>query len=536
MSDEKFPQNPNDAKELRSALPRIEVEPTPTSPESEQEHAAAGARTASTPRLEPVEGIPVTGRPVTDEAVREAYTAERQPAPYAYAQPEDANEGSQTFAHAAHDAQSGGPVPPAGAHAAPASQAQAPVVTEKHTVVKTRAKKMPVFLASLLGLVAGAALVIALVMSGAFRVDSEGAAPAATQSAGSTTKIDIDPEDTTLAEAVASKALPSVISITVETRDGGGIGSGVILDTEGHALTNYHVVQGAQGISVKLNNGENYEAEVVGTDESSDLAVIKIDASADVLTPIEVADSDELNVGEWVMAIGSPFGNEQSVSTGIVSALYRSTALPSSTGTSIYANMIQTDAAINPGNSGGALVNDEGKLIGINSIIESESGSSAGVGFAIPSNYAIDIANQIIDGKTPVHAYLGATLTTVNAYNARMNNLAVSTGAYVVEVAADGPADKAGLKQGDIITAVDGDPVDSADSLIILIREHEVDDKVTLSVNRDGKDEKLEVTLGSDEALQAEQQDSAEGDNPGDSMSEEDFYNYLEQFLNSQGY
>ncbi len=529
MSDEKLPQSPDDAKGLRNALPRIEVEPTPTPSESEQAEAAHAAHAAGTPRLEPVEGIPVTGRPVSDEAVREAYTAERQPAPYAYVQPEDANEGSQTFAHAAHDAQAGGPVPPVGTHAASAAQSSAPVVTEKHTVVKTRAKKMPVFLASLLGLVAGAALVIALVMSGAFRVDSDGAA-------GGTTTIDIDPEDTTLAEAVASKALPSVVSITVETRDGGGIGSGVILDTEGHALTNYHVVQGAQGISVKLNNGVSYEAEVVGTDESSDLAVIKIDASADVLTPIEVADSDELNVGEWVMAIGSPFGNEQSVSTGIVSALYRSTALPSSTGTSIYANMIQTDAAINPGNSGGALVNDEGKLIGINSIIESESGSSAGVGFAIPSNYAVNIANQIIDGKTPVHAYLGATLTTVNAYNARMNNLAVSTGAYVVEVAADGPADKAGLKQGDIITAVDDDPVDSADSLIILIREHEVDDKVTLSVNRDGKDETLEVTLGSDEALQADQQDSAEGDNPGDSMSEEDFYNYLEQFLNSQGY
>lgn len=235
------------------------------------------------------------------------------------------------------------------------------------------------------------------------------------------------------------------------------------------------------------------------------------------------------------MAIGSPFGNEQSVSTGIVSALYRSTALPSTNGTSIYANMIQTDAAINPGNSGGALVNDRGELIGINSVIESYSGSSSGVGFAIPANYAIDIAEQIIDGKTPVHPYLGVTLTSVNAIVARRDNLAVNEGARVVEVSADSPAAKAGLQPDDVITQIDDTPVDSADSLIIAMRSYEVGDKVDLSVVRGASDKKIKVELGSDEALQKEQADSAEGSGSGNSMTEEELLRYLEEYLGRGG-
>ena len=234
---------------------------------------------------------------------------------------------------------------------------------------------------SLAGLAVGAVLVIALVMSGAFRITDSNVEAAST---GSTQTIDIDPEDTTLAEVVSAKALPSVVSITAladqssngalstssDSASSGSIGSGVILDKDGNILTNNHVVEGATSIAVTLDDGTSAEAELVGADSSSDLAVIRIkDTSGLSLTPIEVADSDDLTVGEWVMAIGSPFGNEQSVSTGIVSALYRSTAMQSTSGTSIYANMIQTDAAINPGNSGGALVNGEGKLIGINSVI-----------------------------------------------------------------------------------------------------------------------------------------------------------------------
>ena len=400
--------------------------------------------------------------------------------------------------------------------------------TVKHTVVKTKTKKAPVFLASFGGLVVGAVLVIAPVMSGAFKItDSDVQATGNT----STQNIEIDAEDTTLAEVVAAKAQPSVVSISTTTSEGSGVGSGVVLDTDGNVLTNYHVIEGATELVVSMG-GESYEAELVGEDSSSDLAVIRLkDVDSSKLTPIEIGDSDDLSVGEWVMAIGSPFGNEQSVSTGIVSALYRSTALPSTSGTSIYANMIQTDAAINPGNSGGALVNDNGELIGINSIIESYSGSSSGVGFAIPVNYAINIASQIIDGKTPVHPYLGVSLTSVNALSARANNLGATEGALVVAVSDGGPAADAGIQENDIITKIDGEQVTSADGLIIALREHEVGDKVTLTVVRDSKEQEVEVTLGSDEALQTDQQDNSQGDASGNSMTEEEFLQYLEELM-----
>lgn len=427
-------------------------------------------------------------------------------------------------------------------HAAvpPMAQAQGACERETRTVVKTRAKKLPVFLSALAGLVAGGLLMVALVFTGALDISSDKGAVVSNTSAPQ--NISIDAEDTTLPEVVSAKSLPSVVSITTTIESSGlamggsdegsgSIGSGVILDTDGNILTNYHVIEGATGIVVTLDDGTSLEAELVGSDESSDLAVIRVkDAGSANLTPIEVGDSDALTVGEWVMAIGSPFGNEQSVSTGIVSALYRSTALPSTNGSSIYANMIQTDAAINPGNSGGALVNDKGELIGINSVIESYSGSSSGVGFAIPVNYAINIAEQIVDGKTPVHPYLGVSLATVNALNARQNGLSVDAGAYVSDVTADGPAAAAGIQKGDIITAVDGDAVSSADGLIIELREHEVGDKVTMTVVR-GKDEiQVEVELGSDEALQAEQEDVSQDTGNG-GLSDEEILRYLQELM-----
>ena len=425
--------------------------------------------------------------------------------------------------------------------------------TVAHTVVKTKTKKLPVFLCSLAGMVVGAVLVVALIMTGALNVNRDaGTATATTDSSGGTQTIKIDSEDTTLAEAVSAKALPSVVSITAwssgssesvmqgdDSESSGSIGSGVVLDTDGNVLTNNHVVEGATDITVSLN-GESYEAELVGADTSSDLAVIKIkDVDAKNLTPIEVGDSDGLNVGEWVMAIGSPFGNEQSVSTGIVSSLYRSTALPTTSGTYIYANMIQTDAAINPGNSGGALVNDNGELVGINSIIESYSGSSSGVGFAIPSNYAVKIAKQIISGKTPEHPYLGVRLGTVTASNARQNNLSVNEGAYVGEVVSDSPADEAGIKEGDVVTKVNDEQISSADSLIIALRSYDVGDTVTLIVQR-GKDEKkIDVKLGSDADAQTSQKGEEDNtdstDGAGNGMSEEEFLDYLRDLMGNGG-
>ena len=413
-------------------------------------------------------------------------------------------------------------------------------VVNKHTVVKTKTKKLPIFITALAGCACGALLVIALIMSGTLDIGGGKNAVTAGASGSSTQKITIDSEDTTLAEAVSAKALPSVVSITAtssgsqgsslsQSADGsdssGSVGSGVVLDTEGHILTNNHVVDGYDQYVVTMDDGTTYEAEFVGNDASSDLAVIKL----------KDADSSKLNVGEWVMAIGSPFGNEQSVSTGIVSALYRSTAMSSTSGNTIYANMIQTDAAINPGNSGGALVNDNGELVGINSLIESYSGSSSGVGFAIPVNYAKNIADQIIDGKTPVHPYLGATLSSVNALNARTNKLSTDSGAYVASVVEDGPAAKAGIQEGDVITKLGDDEITSADGLIIALRSHEVGEKVEITLVRGKEEKKVTVELGSDEELQNQQQDDSSTDTGNGGITDEQLRQYLEELLGQQG-
>jgi putative serine protease PepD len=325
-------------------------------------------------------------------------------------------------------------------------------------------------------------------------------------------------EDASLAEAVAAKTLPSVVNIDVYASFGGGgffndfndgtngegalqeygLGSGVVISEDGYILTNYHVVEGGSEYLVRFDQDTQYKATVVGQDPSSDLAVLKVEATG--LTPVEIGDSSEVSIGEWVMTLGSPFGLEKSVSTGIVSALYRSTTMPSTTGVSFYANMIQTDAAINPGNSGGALVNSEGKLIGINTLISSNSGSFSGVGFAIPSNYAMNVARQIMEGKEVEHAYLGIQLQTIDASNAAAIGTDVEAGAYVEQVVADSPAAQAGLENGDVITGLDGVRISSAAELVINVRGHLVGDTVTLEVHRGGSTQSIPVTLGSDKS------------------------------------
>ena len=337
------------------------------------------------------------------------------------------------------------------------------------------------------------------------------------------TIVDSEDEDASLAETVAAKCLPSVCSIDVYTEtsssdlygyyygydeDGelteSSLGSGVVLSEDGYILTNYHVIEDSDALEVTID-GTVYEAEVVGYDSSSDIAVLKAqDASG--LTAIEIGDSDDLTVGEWVMSIGSPFGLEQSVATGVVSATSRSQILDStddygnSTGEyTIYPNMIQTDAAINPGNSGGALVNSDGQLIGINTLITSYSGNYSGVGFAIPANYAVSIAETIISGETPTHAQLGVSLTSIDSTMADRYGLSVDSGAYVTAVSSGSGAEEAGIQEGDIITAFDGEAVESASDLMIDVRTKSPGDTVTITLTRDGESMDVEVTLGSDE-------------------------------------
>ena len=324
-------------------------------------------------------------------------------------------------------------------------------------------------------------------------------------------------EDATLAESVADKCLPSVCSVDVYTSTTSyygfdlstssedltesSLGSGVVISEDGYIITNYHVIEDSDALEVTID-GTVYEAEVIGYDASSDIAVIKAqDASG--LTAIELGDSDELSVGEWVMSIGSPFGLEQSVATGVVSATNRSQILDSSDEEdgeiTIYTNMIQTDAAINPGNSGGALVNSDGQLIGINTLITSYSGNYSGVGFAIPANYAISIAEQLIAGETPTHASLGVSLSSLNEELSERYGISIAEGALVSGVDEGSGADEAGIQWGDVITAFNGEEITSASDLMLAVRSQEPGDVVTVTINRNGESMDLEVTLGSDE-------------------------------------
>ncbi|MCI2127635.1 MAG: trypsin-like peptidase domain-containing protein [Olsenella sp.] len=367
----------------------------------------------------------------------------------------------------------------------------------------------PIVAGAISGVVATLVVVLVLSLTGFFgrSTTASGSSSSSGSSSTSNGTINITSNDTdaSTAEAVAAKAMPSVVSVNVTTDSGEGLGSGVILDTDGDIITNYHVIDGATSISVTID-GKSYEASVVGSDSSSDLAVIKAELNGDSVTPIEVGDSSQLNVGSWVMTIGSPFGLDQSVSEGIVSALYRNELLQSSSDDTIYTNLIQVDAAINPGNSGGALVNDQGQLVGICTLYSSSTESFAGIGFAIPGNYAVEIANKIINGEEVTHAYIGLSMQTVNAQNARSNGLSVNQGAYVAEVVSGSPADEAGIQKGDIIVAMDGEEITSADGMVLAVRSHEIGDTVTVTVVRGTETKDLTVTLGSDEALQAQRE------------------------------
>jgi serine protease Do len=265
-----------------------------------------------------------------------------------------------------------------------------------------------------------------------------------------------------------------------------GLGSGVIVSADGYILTNNHVVNGADVIKVGLNDGRELAAKVVGTDPQSDLAVVKVDAKN--LPAITFADSDIVEVGDRVLAVGNPFGIGQTVTSGMVSGLGRATQ------DLAYEDFIQTDAAINPGNSGGALVDAEGRLIGINTAILSRSGGSQGIGFAIPSNLAHNVMEQLTATGKVVRGYLGVEMQEVTPALAEQFKLATNHGALVADVVPDSPAAKAGLKSSDVITKFDGKPVTDARHLKLAVAEVQPGQKVDTEVMRDGKTLTLSVT------------------------------------------
>lgn len=273
------------------------------------------------------------------------------------------------------------------------------------------------------------------------------------------------------------------------------LGSGVIVDAKkGVLLTNNHVVADAEDIKVALSDDREYDAELVGTDPASDLAVIRLKEPPNDLVALPFGDSGALRLGEPVLAIGNPFGVGQTVTLGIVSATGRANV-----GIVDYEDFIQTDAAINPGNSGGALVNMQGQLVGINTAILSRSGGYQGIGFAIPSDMARTLMADLLDDGQVSRGFLGVFIQDLTTDLAKVFGVEQTSGVVVSDVMEDGPADKAGIRAGDIILEVDGTPVDSAARLRLLIAAKGGDQRVEILALRDGKKKKLRVQLGEKE-------------------------------------
>jgi len=268
----------------------------------------------------------------------------------------------------------------------------------------------------------------------------------------------------------------------VEITAGQGQGSGFMYDADGHIITNEHVVDGTSSVSVRFWNGRTFTASVVGTDASTDLAVLKIDAPVSQLFPLSLGDSSTLVVGDQVVAIGSPFGLEGTVTSGIVSALHREMTSPNHFAID---NSIQTDAAINHGNSGGPLLDAHGKLVGVNAQIESNSGGNEGVGFAIPSNTVRSIASQLISSGKAEHTFLGVVLRDSSS----------QTGAAINQVRAGTPAARAALRAGDVVTSAAGTKINSASELRAVINAHRPGDTISVTYTRGGQSHTVKVKL-----------------------------------------
>lgn len=324
--------------------------------------------------------------------------------------------------------------------------------------------------------------------------DSGGDAPAAPSEEEPASSSAADTESDGSGEAmsvsgVADAVRPSVPSVEVAGARGQGSASAVIFREDGYLLTNNHVVENAQRLRVTLPDGEQHEAEIVGTDPRSDLAVLELPDAEGLPVP-EFAQSSP-DVGDGVVAVGSPFGLEGTVTSGIVSAMNREVNAPNIT----LPDMIQTDAAINPGNSGGALANMRGQVVGINTAILSGSGTNAGVGFAIPIQSALASAEQLVDQGFVEYAQIGILGEDLDPQIAELYGVGADEGVVVRKVVSDSGAEEAGLSRGDIITAIDDTDVSSMSDLIAAVREHSPGDTVTLTVVRGGEERSVDVEL-----------------------------------------
>jgi S1-C subfamily serine protease len=382
------------------------------------------------------------------------------------------------------------------------------------------------FGSGLLGGLVALALGIAVVATGLISVDNGNGgttttvaqAPLATDAQPASAAPDTvgqvyDQDGQGVAYIEAQQKSTSSVSPFGPMQGGGGTatGSGILMDDQGHVLTNAHVVDGSSSVTVKFGDGDALPAKVVGVDDSTDVAVLSVDPSQVSAKPLQLGNSDAVKVGDPAVAIGNPYGLDRTVTSGIISALQRQISAPN--GFTI-SNVLQTDAAINPGNSGGPLIDAEGRVIGINSQIATGTGSSGsvGIGFAVPINTAKSVASQIIDGGSVQHAYLGIEGADLTSELADALNLPVQQGALVQKVTPGGPAADAGLQGagsatvsiggsqvkagGDVITAVDGKPITGMDDLIAAINLKQPGDTVTLDVLHGGSKSQIDVKLG----------------------------------------
>jgi putative serine protease PepD len=351
---------------------------------------------------------------------------------------------------------------------------------------------MPRNRARIAAAVSAAALVGAGVGGGTVAVTHHGSTPAASVAVAAPNVSNTATASLSVGQ-IAKASTPGVVEIDATQSatnspfpqsqgSGTAEGTGFVYDSKGDIVTNYHVVASSSSVSVKFSDGSTYKATIVGTDPTTDLAVLHVNAPASKLVVLSLADSSKVAVGDGVVAIGNPFGLDGTVTSGIVSALNREIVSPNN---APIEGAIQTDAAINHGNSGGPLLDMQGKVIGVTSQIQSDSGGNDGVGFAVPSNTVSSIASQLISSGSAQHALLGVNVQT--ALN----------GVSVADVSSGSAAASAGVKAGDVITAVDGTTVKSAESLRAIIDSHKPGDKITVTVSRGGSSKTLTVTLGS---------------------------------------
>lgn len=501
-----------------SATQPIPTHPAPPVLPPQQVHPA-GYQTSWPPQHYPAPGHPgspagVPVRPVYPSATYPSATGAPHPYPAPTPYPATSSGSAAAFGSAAGDG--GADVP--GGGASPADGAGR----------RRRGPGWP----GVVGVAAGAALVASLATAGLTGALGTDGNPGTVLSGIGQPQVTIPVSGSTADnpdwQVVAAAVRESVVAITVRTSSGEGEGSGVIISADGEILTNDHVVSGASDggtITVAFADGRLFDASIVGTDPTTDIAVIRLVDPPSDLQVATLGDSDEAVVGAAVMAVGNPLGLDSTVTTGIISALDRPVSTQErSTGSTVVTNAIQVDAAINPGNSGGPLFSSSGEVIGVTSSIatlSSSSGSagSIGLGFAIPINQARLIADQLVEDGTAEHAFLGVTLSDGTATAGGTTR----QGAVVQEVTAGTPAEAAGIRSGDVIVAIDDRPVAGAESLTGFVRQYASGDEVTLAVVRDGKAITVTATLatkpddaasGGQQQPEQDEQQQGEGTNP----------------------